>query len=110
MPVARSGHDFLQVHNWQRHASVWLVPTSKTATDEMATRNFVASVFRDVALPDVLVSDRDSAFWTALHAALGGSPHHHTTTRKVGRPHRLHLALIRCRPRRRRLSRARAAG
>ena len=54
------------------------------------------SVFRDVGLPDVLVSDRDtrfttrftSAFWTCLHAALGasfiyGSPHHHNTTSKV---------------------------
>ena len=48
------------------------------------------SVFRDVGLPDVLVSDRDtrftSAFWAGLHAALGaslvyGSPHHHKTTR-----------------------------
>ena len=38
--------------------------------------NFVASVFRDVGLPDVLVSDRDmrsSAFWTGLRAALGAS-------------------------------------
>ena len=43
-------------------------------------------MLRDVGLPDVLVSDRDtrftSAFWTGLHAALGvslifGSPHHH---------------------------------
>ena len=51
-------------------------------------------MFRDVGLPDVLVSDRDtrftSAFWTGLHAALGaslvyGSPHHHNTTSKVER-------------------------
>ena len=45
------------------------------ATTESAARQFVASVFRDVGLPDVLVSDRDtrytSAFWTGLHAALG---------------------------------------
>jgi hypothetical protein len=38
----------------------------------------------------VLVSGRDSAFWTGLHAALGsslvfGSPHHHNTTGKVER-------------------------
>ena len=57
-------------------------------------RNFVSSVFRDVGLPDALVSDRDtrfmSAFWTSLHEALGaslvfGSPHHHNTTSKVYR-------------------------
>ena len=94
MPVARSGHDFLQVHIDLLTGRVWLVPTFKTATAEMAARNFVASVFRDVGLPDALVSDRDtrftSAFWTALHAALGsslifGSPHHHNTTSKVER-------------------------
>ena len=76
---------------------VWLVPTFKTATAETAARNFVAavaSVFRDVGLPGVLVSDRDtrftSAFLTGLHAALGaslifGSLHHHNTTSKVER-------------------------
>jgi hypothetical protein len=73
---------------------VWLVPTVKTATADVAARNFVGSVFRDVGLPDVLVTDRDtrftSAFWTGLHAALGstlifGSPHHHNTTSKVER-------------------------
>jgi hypothetical protein len=50
-------------------------------------------VFRDVGLPDVPVSDRDtrftSAFWTALHAALGASlarlEHHHNTTSRVER-------------------------
>ena len=51
-------------------------------------------MLRDVGLPDVLVSDRDtrftSAFWTGLHAALGaslvyGSQHHHNTTSKVER-------------------------
>jgi hypothetical protein len=74
-----------------------LVQTFKTATAEVAARNFVGSVFRDVGLPDTLVSDRDarftSSFWTALHAALGaslifGSPHHHddhNTTSKVER-------------------------
>ena len=73
---------------------VWLVPTFKTATSETAARNLVASVFRDVGLLDVLVSDSDtrftSAFWTELHAALGaslifGSPHHPNTTSKVER-------------------------
>ena len=41
---------------------MWPVPTFKTATAEAAARNFVASVFRDVELPDVLVSDRDTRF------------------------------------------------
>jgi hypothetical protein len=94
LPAARSGHDFLQVHIDLLTGRVWLVPTFKTATAETAARNYVGSVFRDVGLPDVLVSDRDtrftSAFWTALHAALGsslifGSPHHHNTTSKVER-------------------------
>ncbi len=65
-----------------------------TATAETAAHNFVSSVFRDVGLPDVLVSDRDtrftSAFWTGLHAALGSSlvfglPYYHNTTDKVER-------------------------
>ena len=94
LPMARSGHDFVQVHIDLLTGRVWLVPTSKTATAETAARNFVGSVFRVVGLPDVLVSDRDtrftSVFWTALHAALGaslifGSPHHHNTTSKVER-------------------------
>jgi hypothetical protein len=94
LPPARSGHDFLQVHIDLLTGSVWLVPTFKTATSATAARTFVSSVFRDVGLPDVLVSDRDtrftSAFWTDLHAALGaslviGSPHHHNTTSKVER-------------------------
>ena len=51
-------------------------------------------MFRDVGLPEVLVSDRDtrftSAFLTSLHEALGsslifGSQHHHNTTSKVER-------------------------
>ena len=58
-PVARSGHDFLQAHIDLLTGRVWLVPTFKTATAETAARNFVGSVFRDVGLPDVLVSDRD---------------------------------------------------
>ena len=55
---------------------------------------FIGSVFRDVDLPDVLVSEsyRDtrftSSFCTALHAALGASLifsslHHHYNTSKV---------------------------
>jgi hypothetical protein len=92
LPAACSGHDFLQVHIDLLTSRVWLVPTFKTATSETAARNFVASVFRDVGLQDVLVSDRNtrftSAFWTGLHAALGASliycsPHHHNTTSKV---------------------------
>jgi transposase InsO family protein len=94
LPTAVSGHDFLQVHIDLLTGRVWLVPTFKTATAEVAARNFVGSVFRDVGLPDTIVSDRDtrftSSFWTALHAALGaslifGSPHHHNTTSKVER-------------------------
>jgi hypothetical protein len=94
LPTARSSHDFLQVHIDLLTGRVWLVPTFKTATAETAARNYVGSVFRDVGLPDVLVSDRDtrftSAFWTALHTALGaslilGSLHHHNTGSKVER-------------------------
>jgi hypothetical protein len=94
LPAARSGHDFMQVHIDLLTGRVWLVPTFKTATAETAARNYVGSVFRDVGLPDVFVSDRDtrftSAFWTALHAALGSSlifssPHHHNTPSKVER-------------------------
>ena len=86
LPPARSGHDFLQVHIDLLTGRVWRNPTFKTAIAETAARNFIGSVFRDVGLPDVLGSDRDtrftSAFWTGLHTALGtslifGSPHHH---------------------------------
>ncbi len=91
LPTAVSDHDFLQVHIDLLTGRVWLVPTFKTATSDVAARNFVNSVFRDVGLPDTIVSDRDtrftSSFWTALHEALGaslifGSPHHHNTTSK----------------------------
>ena len=86
MPTAATGHDFLQVHIEFLTGRVWLVPTYKTATASTAASNFVGSVFRNVGLPDVIVSDRDTRFfftsdlWTALHAALGtslvfGSPH-----------------------------------
>jgi hypothetical protein len=89
LPLARSGHDFLQVHIDFLTGRVWLVPTFKTATSATAARNFVSSVFRDVGLPDMLVSDRNmrftSAFWTDMHTALGaslvfGSPHHRALT------------------------------
>ena len=91
MPTAASGHDFLQVHIDFLTGRVWLVPTFKTATASMVVDDFVRSVFRDVGLPDVLVSYRDprftSDFWTSLHAALAplgtslifGSSYHHET-------------------------------
>ena len=62
MPTAASGHDFLQVHIDFLTGRVWLVPTHKTATATTAASNFVGSVFRDVGLPDVLVSDRNTRF------------------------------------------------
>ena len=78
LPTATSGHDFLQVHIDFLTGRVWLAPTFKRATATQAASLFVGSVFRDVGLPDVVVSDRDSGdtrftseFWTALHAALG---------------------------------------
>jgi len=89
LPMARSGHDFLQVHIDLLTGRVWLVPTSKTATAETAARNFVGSVFRDVGLPDVLVSDRDTRFTSAFctaptrcagrltHLRLAATPQHH---------------------------------
>ena len=94
LPVAKSGHDFLQVHMDLLTGRVWLVPTFKTATAKTAAWNFVTSVFHYMGLPDMLVSDRDtrftSAFWVSLHEALGaslifGSPHHLNTTSKVER-------------------------
>ncbi len=94
LPTAPTGHNFLQVHIDLLTGRVWLVPTFKTATATDAAVNFISSVFRDVGLPDVIVSDRDtrftSSFWTGLHAALGsslifGSPYHHNTTSKVER-------------------------
>ena len=80
--IARYCHYFLQVHI---ELLTGRVPTFNTTTAEMTARNFIASVFRDVELPGVLVSDRDtrftSAFWTGLHAPLVvslifDSPHH----------------------------------
>ncbi len=66
----------------------WLVPTFKTATAEVTARNFIGSVFRDVGLPDTIISDSYARFtsssWTAVHASLiFGSQHHHNTTSKV---------------------------
>ena len=96
------GHDFLQVQLDLLPGRVWLVPTFKTATAEIAARNFV---FRDVGLPEVLVSDRGarftSAFWTSLHEALGasltfGSPHHHNTTSKVEHINGVTADVLRC--------------
>ena len=62
LPPAGSDHDFLQVHTDLLTGSAWLAPTFKTATSVTGARNFVTSVFRDVGLPDVLVSDRDTRF------------------------------------------------
>jgi hypothetical protein len=98
MPIAQSGHDFLQVH-------IWLIPTFKSVTSLAAATNFMSSVFRDVGLPDTLVSDRDtrftSEFWTALHAALGtslifGSPYHHNTNSRTERVNAVIADVLRC--------------
>ena len=62
--------------DWARVAGPDLQDRPRRLGAEEAAHNFVASVFRDVGLPDVLVSDRDmrsSAFWTGLRAALGAS-------------------------------------
>ena len=68
LPRAASGHDFMQVQMDLLTGRVWLVPTFKSATAELATRNFVDSVVRSVGLPDCIVTDRDtrvtSTFWT----------------------------------------------
>ncbi len=86
----QSWYDFLQVHIDVLTGRVWLVRKFKSVTSSGAATNFMspARVFRDVGLPDTLVSNRDirftSEFRTALHAALGtsfifGSPYHHNT-------------------------------
>ena len=72
-----------------------MVPTvKKTCTSKMAAANFVGLVFKDVGLPDCIVSYHDTRFvvelWTALHETLStrlvfGTPHHHHTTAKVER-------------------------
>ena len=60
----------------------------------MAAANFMGSVFKDVGLPDCIVSNSDTRFvvelWTALHETLStrlvfGTLHHHQTTSKVER-------------------------
>ena len=94
LPVARSGHNFFAgAHRPPGRARV-AGPDLQRPPPPRRRRNLVGSVFRDVGLPDVLVSDRDtrftSALWTGLHAALGaslvyGSPHHPKTTSKVER-------------------------
>ena len=73
LPVAR-GHDFLQVHIRVdlMTGRVWLVPTFEPATAQTEARNLVASVLRDLGLPDVLVSDRDTRFTSAFWTARGG--------------------------------------
>ena len=82
----------MQVHVDLLTGRVWLVPTFKSATSEVAACNFIALVFHDVGLPNTIVSDRDcqftEEFWTSLHRALGstlifGSLEHHNTTSKV---------------------------
>ena len=92
LPLAKSGHDFMQVHIDLLMGWVWLVPTFQSSTVEAAARNYIGSVFWDMGLPDTIVSDRDCSFteefWTALHKALGstlifGSPDHHNTSLKV---------------------------
>ena len=94
LPPSADGRDFLQVQMDLLTGRVWLVATRKTATAEDVARDFVASVFRDVGVPDCIVSDRDTRltgkFWPALQAALGstllyGSPWHHNTNAKVER-------------------------
>ena len=92
LPKARSGHNFMQVHVYLLTGRVWLVPTFKSATLEVAACNFIASVFLNVCLPNTIVSYWDcqftAEFWTSLHCALGstlifGLLEHHNTTSKV---------------------------
>ena len=74
LPRSRSGRDFLQVHVDLLTGRVWLVPTVKTCTSEMAAADFVGSVFKDVGLLYCIVSNHDTRFvdelWTALHETL----------------------------------------
>ena len=75
LPKARSGHNFMQVNVDLLTGRMWLVLTFKSATSEVAARNFIASVFLDVGLPDTIVSDWDCQFTveirTSLHCTLG---------------------------------------
>ncbi len=105
MPIAHSEHDFLRVHIDFLTGRVWLVPTFKSVTSSAAATNFMSSVFRDVGLPDTLVSDRDtrftSEFWAILHAALGtslifGSPYHRNTNSRTKRVNAAIADVLRC--------------
>ncbi len=62
MPIAQSGHDFLQVQIDFLTGRIWLVATFKSVTSLAAATNFMSSEFRDVGLPDTLISDRDTRF------------------------------------------------
>ena len=59
LPKKRSGHNFMQVHVNLLTSRVWLVLTFKSATLEVAARNFIASVFRDVGLTNTIMSNWD---------------------------------------------------
>ncbi len=50
LPAARSSHDFLQVHIDLLTGSVWLVPTFKTATAEMAASSDVSDLKNDAKI------------------------------------------------------------
>ena len=73
LPTALSGQDFVQVHMHLLTGRDWLVPTTKTATAESEARNLVASVFRDVGLPNVTcttVTVWDHNFEHVIHERL----------------------------------------
>ncbi len=95
----------MQVHIDFLTGCVWLVLTFKSVASSAAATNFMSSVFRDVGLPDILVSDRDtrftSEFWTALHAALStslifGSPYHLNTNSRTERVNAVIADMLRC--------------
>ena len=82
----------MQVHINLLTGSVWLVLTFKTCTAQDTATNFIGSVFRELGLPDCIVSDHDmrlvADFWTSLYEALCkllifGTHHHHHTTAKI---------------------------
>jgi hypothetical protein len=76
---ARSGHDFLLAHIDLLTGRVLLVPNFKIATS--ATAAGISSVFSNVGLPDLLVSDRDTRFASAFLAPstlrVPSPPQHH---------------------------------
>ena len=47
MPIAQSGHDFLQVHIDFLTGRVWLVPTFKSVTSSTAATNFMSKVIKN---------------------------------------------------------------